>query len=263
MKETLAGRWRRVRRRCAQAGGMLLAFALVGLTAACSREPSEKKLRTQATSPLAESRRAEEEHKIRTLIERLTAVEGLEHVLTRFTDSCARPSNGSIFENNRSPYVLTCGMKAVGYFGVQGNITDVLPRIRAAGIATWGMQDGKGRDLPHAGGTVSYALDYHRKRGRNSGGSLMPAPDAHSPGAPDRLGPAGPPAPEPGRGPRPVPSSRDRDLPALLYRSENPDEHGGRTGPVRHHPDLHPRRQVGLLRGELLHRAPPEVTHRS
>ncbi|WP_310723331.1 hypothetical protein [Streptomyces sp. N2A] len=182
MKETLAGRWRRVRGRCAQAGGLLLAFALMGLTAACSREPSEKKLRTQATSPLAESRRAEEEHKIRALIERLTAVEGLEHVLTRFTDSCARPDNGSIFENNRSPYVLTCGMKAVAYFGVRGSITDVLPRIRAAGIATWGTQDGKGRDLPHAGGTVSYALDYHRKRGRNPDGSLMAAPTLTAPG---------------------------------------------------------------------------------
>ncbi|MGW2403031.1 hypothetical protein ACWCXK_00645 [Streptomyces sp. NPDC001739] len=182
MKETLASRWRRVRGRCAQAGGLLLAFALVGLTAACSREPSEKKLRKQARSPLAETRRAEEEHKIRALIERLSAVEGLEHVLTRFTDSCARSSNRSILENNRSPYVLTCGMKAVAYFGVRGDITEVLSRIRAAGIANWGPQDGKGRDLPHAAGTVSYALDYHRKRGRNQDGSLMPAPTLTAPG---------------------------------------------------------------------------------
>ncbi|KOV75393.1 MULTISPECIES: hypothetical protein [unclassified Streptomyces] len=39
-----------------------------------------------------------EELKTRALIERLTAVEGLEHVLTRFVDTCARLCNGSIFE---------------------------------------------------------------------------------------------------------------------------------------------------------------------
>ncbi|MFG3115510.1 hypothetical protein ACGF4C_13990 [Streptomyces sp. NPDC048197] len=73
-------------------------------------------------------------------------------------------------------------MEAVAYFGVRGDITDVLPRIRAAGIATWGRQDGKGRDLPHAAGTVSYALDYHHKRGRNPDGSLLPAPTLTAPG---------------------------------------------------------------------------------
>ncbi|MHA5053322.1 hypothetical protein [Streptomyces sp. SD15] len=182
MKETVAARWHRVRGRCARAGGLLLIFALVGLSAACSSEPSETELRTQATSPAAESRRAAEEQKMRSLIEQLTAVEGLEHVLTRFTDSCARFSNGSIFENNRSPHTLECGMRADAYFGVQGDITDTLPRIRAADIATWGPQDGEGRDLSYAAGTVTYALDYHRDRGRFSDGTLMPAPTLEAPG---------------------------------------------------------------------------------
>ncbi|MFD4141342.1 hypothetical protein [Streptomyces sp. NPDC058572] len=182
MNQTAAVLWRRGRGWCARAGGLLLAFALVGLTAACSREPSEKELRTHATSPGAESRRAVEERKTRALIERLTAVEGLEHVLTRFTDSCARPNDGSIFENNRSPYILKCSMQAVAHFGVQGDITDVLPRIRAAGIATWGPQDGEGRDMPHAAGTVTYALDYHRDRGRGPNGTLMSAPALEAPG---------------------------------------------------------------------------------
>src|SRR5205085_10264561 len=123
-----------------------------------------------------------EERKMRSLIERLTAVEGLEHVRTRFADSCARPYEGSIFENNRSRYALTCSMEAVAYFGVRGDITDVLRRIRAARIATWGPQDDKGRDLPDAGGTVTYALDYQRARGRYPDGSLMPAPTPEAPG---------------------------------------------------------------------------------
>ncbi|MYT29048.1 MULTISPECIES: hypothetical protein [unclassified Streptomyces] len=185
MKETVATRWRRVRRRSAQASGLLLMFALAGLTAACSGAPSEKELRRQATSPEAESRRAVEERKVRALIARLTAVEGLEHVLTRVTDSCARPYNGSIFENNRSSYVLKCSMEAVAYFGLQGDIADVLPRIRAAGIAAWGSQDGGGRDM------VSYALAYHRHHGRYPDGSLMPAPTLEAPGLRidwDRLG---------------------------------------------------------------------------
>ncbi|GGY97761.1 hypothetical protein [Streptomyces poonensis] len=176
MNETVVTWSRRIRRRCAQAGGLLLTFALVGLATACSREPSEKNLRSQATSPAAKSRRAVEEQKMRSLIERLAAVEGLEHVLTRLTDSCARPYNGSLFENNRSPYVLTCSMGAVAYFGVRGDITDVLPRIRAAGIAAWGPQDGEGQDMPYAAGTVTYALDYHRARGRRPDGTLMSAP---------------------------------------------------------------------------------------
>ncbi|ANZ21344.1 hypothetical protein SNOUR_40580 [Streptomyces noursei ATCC 11455] len=182
MKETVVAWWRRVRRRSAQASGLLLAFVLVGLTAVCSRRPSKRKLRAQATSPGAQSRRAEEERKMRALIEHLTAVEGLEHILTRFTDCCARPYDGSIFENNPSPYALTCDMEAVAYFGVRGEITDVLPRIRAAGIANWGPQDGEGRDAPHAAGTVTYALDYHRHRSRSPDGGPMPAPTLEAPG---------------------------------------------------------------------------------
>ncbi|MEU2791726.1 hypothetical protein [Streptomyces sp. NPDC007100] len=161
---------------------MLLAFALVGLMAACSREPSEEKLRAQATSPVANSRREVEEQKIRTLIERLTAVEGLEHVLTRFADSCAKPYNGSVFESNRSPYALTCSMQADVYFGVRGDITDVLPRVRAANIAAWGLQDDEGHDLPHAAGTITYALTYHRDHGRFPDGSLMSEPQLEAPG---------------------------------------------------------------------------------
>ncbi|MFF8313330.1 hypothetical protein [Streptomyces lydicus] len=182
MKGTVARWWRRVGRRCSQAGGLLLAFVLIGLTTACSRGPSERKLRAQATSPGAESRRTEEERQMQALIQRLSAVEGLEHTLTRFVDSCARPYNGSVFENMRSPYVLTCSMRAVACFGVRGDMSEVLPRIRAAGIATWGPHDKEGRDLPHAAGTVTYALSYHRAHGRYPDGGLMSAPTLTAPG---------------------------------------------------------------------------------
>ncbi|MGW7724986.1 hypothetical protein ACWGJ6_16730 [Streptomyces canus] len=182
MKKTKAARWRRSYGRCTQAGGLLLTFVLVGLTAACSHHPADKELRARATSSEAESRRSREEEKMRALIARLTAVEGLEHLLTRSVDSCQGPQKGSLFENNRSPYVLTCSMQADAYFGVRGEITEVLSRIRAAGIATWGPQDGEGRDMPYAAGTVTYALDYYRARGKFQDGTLMPAPTLEAPG---------------------------------------------------------------------------------
>ncbi|WP_329404359.1 hypothetical protein [Streptomyces melanogenes] len=109
--ESIAAWWRQGCRWCARAGGLLVAFSLMGLSAACSREPAAKEQRTQATSPQAASRRAAEEQGMRAVLARLTAVEGLEHVLTHFRDSCTRPYNGPIFENNPSPYVLTFRME--------------------------------------------------------------------------------------------------------------------------------------------------------
>lgn len=161
--ESIAARWRQGCRWCARAGGLLVAFPLVGLTAACSREPAAKDLRTQDTSPQAASRRAVEEQGMRAVLARLTAVEGLEHVLTRFRDSCARPAKRSVFENNPSPYVLECRMEVDAYFGVRGDITDVLTRFEAA-------------DLPVAASSVRYALDFQRAHGRMPDGSLMSWP---------------------------------------------------------------------------------------
>ncbi|MFD7868168.1 hypothetical protein [Streptomyces sp. NPDC059783] len=182
MKKTKAARWRRGYRRCRQAGGLLVAFALVGLTAACSHEPADKELRTQATSSEAESRRVREEQKMHALIARLAAVEGLEHLHTHLFDSCHGRQNDSIFEDDESPYALTCSMWADAYFGARGEITGVLSRIRAAGVAAWGPQDDEGRDLPYAAGTVTYALDYHRARGKFRDGTLMPGPALEAPG---------------------------------------------------------------------------------
>ncbi|MFF8371794.1 hypothetical protein ACF05W_23505 [Streptomyces lydicus] len=260
MKGTVARWWRRVGKRCSQAGGLLLAFVLIGLTTACSRGPSERKLRAQATSPGAESLRAAEERQMQALIQRLSAVEGLEHTLTRFVDSCARPYNGSVFENMRSPYVLTCSMRAVACFGVRGDMSEVLPRIRAAGIATWGPRDNEGRNLPHAAGTVTYALSYHRAHGRYPDGSLMSAPTLTAPGLRIDWDRANLPLPHRVEEPAPLPTGRFRHLPALLDPPQGPDERGFRAGPIRHRPQLQPPQLAGLRHGPLLHRAPPEVT---
>ncbi|MFF0729802.1 hypothetical protein [Streptomyces sp. NPDC004134] len=105
----------------------------------------------------------------------MSAVRGLEHVVTRLSDSCGQGHSGSLLEAP-SADVLSCSMQAVVYYGVPGDITDVLPRIGEAGIAVWGPQDGEGRDMPHARGTVSYALTYHRDHGRYPDGSLMSTP---------------------------------------------------------------------------------------
>jgi hypothetical protein len=175
MQGTMPVRRRRV---CA----LLLVSALVAPTAACSSGLSEGELRQQAVSPAAASRRAAEERKARGLVERLSAVEGLDHVLTRFTDTCARPPEGSLLEDDASPHALVCDIRADAYFGVRGDITDVLRRIGAAGLAEWGPRDGGGREMPDAAGTVTYALAYHRAHGRFEDGSLMPGPALQGPG---------------------------------------------------------------------------------
>ncbi|WDN57114.1 hypothetical protein [Streptomyces clavuligerus] len=178
MKNSVA-RWR-----WGRAGRLLLVGTLVGLVTACSSDPSpsREELRQQATSSAAESRRDAEERKARGLVERLTAVEGVEHVLTRLTDTCGMPSDGSLFDPQRPSDALHCEIRTFTYVGVRGDVTAVLPRIKAAGIADWGVRDGSGGDMPHAAGTVTYALDYHRGRGRDRDGGLLPAPTLTAPG---------------------------------------------------------------------------------
>ncbi|MFD9487613.1 hypothetical protein ACFWBX_27325 [Streptomyces sp. NPDC059991] len=156
-----------------QAGGLLLALSLAGLATACTREPAARELRAQATSPQAASRRTAEEQGMRTVIARLMAVEGLEHVLTRFRDSCARPTKHSVFENNPPRNALECRMDADVYFGAQADITDVVTRIGAARIAPW---------EPQADQAIAYALDYQRAHGRHPDGTLMSAPRLEAPG---------------------------------------------------------------------------------
>ncbi|WP_043468663.1 hypothetical protein [Kitasatospora sp. MBT66] len=163
------------RNRFKEAAGVLLAIPLLAISEASARGPSDRKLRKRATSPEAESRRAVAQERIDDLTARLSTVEGLEHVLTTFTDSCNRPYRGASF-GARPTDVLRCGMRSVSYFGVQGDITDVLARIREADIAAWGPRDGQGQDQPGSSGTITYAIDYHRHRGRYPDGGTMPAP---------------------------------------------------------------------------------------
>ncbi|MFJ5829420.1 hypothetical protein [Streptomyces sp. NPDC093089] len=161
---------------------VLWASALLGVATACSVAPSDQELRSRTTLPATEQLRSAEERKIRELIERMGAVEGLELVRAHVTDSCVRSGEGSVFDSGRPPYVLTCSMRAVAYFGVRGSVAEALPRIREADIAVWGPQDGKGRDVPHAAGTITYALDYLRHGGRTSDGSKLPSPVLDGPG---------------------------------------------------------------------------------
>ncbi|MGW0122083.1 hypothetical protein [Streptomyces sp. NPDC003327] len=203
MRDTSAGRGGRRRGRGVRTGGLSAALVLLGLTAACASGPSDDELRERATSPAAEARRGQEERTMRTLIARLDAVEGLEHLGTTLTDRCARPGGGSLFEGDRSPHALTCGMTAAARFEVRGEITEVLRGIRAADVAAWGPRDDAGRDVPGAAGTVSYAIAYHRDRGRYPDGTAMPGPALQARGAridwdrpdmpvPNRIGPPAP-----------------------------------------------------------------------
>ncbi|MGW2491801.1 hypothetical protein ACWCV9_31905 [Streptomyces sp. NPDC001606] len=181
-----------MRRTRAAAG--LLALILAGLGTGCSVEPSVQDLRNQAESPEAKSHRAAAERRIHALVARLGAVEGLEHIGTRLTDTCYQP-HSSLFDSDRSSNSLECRMGAVAYFGVRGRITDVLPRLRAARIAAWGPRDATGDEVPSATGTVSFALDYYREHGRFQDGTRMPAPVLRAPGLSvdwDRPGAPGP-----------------------------------------------------------------------
>ncbi|MEU5426216.1 hypothetical protein AB0H73_11495 [Streptomyces olivoreticuli] len=161
---------------------MLLSLAMLVSITACSQEPDDQKLRSLAASEKAQSRRAQEERKIRESIGRLGSVTGVHHVLTRFMDTCARPASQALWGSDDPQHTLVCDMEAAAYFGVRGDIVEVLPRIRAAAIANWGHQDEHGEDVPYAGGSVRYALDYYRNHGRYPDGALMSIPELESPG---------------------------------------------------------------------------------
>jgi hypothetical protein len=158
-------------------------LVLLGLSTACSRGPSDEELRARATAHAVESRRAAEERQMDTLVGRLSAVRGLEHVLTRLVDTCARPDDGSLLEPNRSPDTLECDMRTEAYFGVRAPMSDLLPRVRAAHVANWGSDATGDEGTSGAAGSVAYALVYQRDQGRYGDGTLMPGPALQAPGA--------------------------------------------------------------------------------
>ncbi|MFC5144751.1 hypothetical protein [Streptomyces aureoversilis] len=159
----------------------MLSLALVVSTAGCSHGPDDRKLRSLAVSDQARARRAQQEHKLQALVGRLGSVTGLDYAFTRFRDDCARPGSQALWGSDDPEHSLVCDMEAVAYFGVRDDMTDVLPRIRAASLAQWGLQDENGEDLPYARGSVRYALDYYRNHGKYPDGRNMSPPELQSP----------------------------------------------------------------------------------
>lgn len=172
---------RRQRRYGRRVCGALLPLILMVGTAGCSQQPDDKKLRALATSDAAKAGRAQAEQRIRSLVDRLSSVDGLDHVSTQLLDDCSRPATQALLGSSDPQHALVCDMNAVAYFGVR-DIVAVLPRIRAAGVAKWGEQDANGDDVPYAGGSVRYALDYYRNHGRYPDGLPMPMPELESNG---------------------------------------------------------------------------------
>ncbi|MGW6915208.1 hypothetical protein ACWGB8_15540 [Kitasatospora sp. NPDC054939] len=163
--------------------GLLLALALLGTAAtACTDERGDDEVRGLARSAEAQAMRAQAEQRIREAVARLTAVDGLEHARTELVDSCGRPSTGSFLFPEHPEHALSCRLTATAWFGVRSPLVEVLPRIRAAGVATWGLQDANGEDAAYAAGTVRYAVEYVRNAGRDPDGGLMPGPDLTAPG---------------------------------------------------------------------------------
>ncbi|MFD0402052.1 hypothetical protein ACFVHI_28670 [Kitasatospora sp. NPDC127121] len=157
--------------------GMLLAQPVRARDALRARLPTTRRLRALASSPQVEALRAAERERIRRMVEGLAAVEGVTHLLTRVADHCDRPASlGLLTTTAEGRGVLVCRMSAAAYFATGEDITAVLPRIGAAGLADWGFPNTWGDEPPYSPGTVAYALRYHRDRGLFPDGRRMPGP---------------------------------------------------------------------------------------
>jgi Asp-tRNA(Asn)/Glu-tRNA(Gln) amidotransferase C subunit len=149
-----------------------------GLQTVRGRWPTERRLRALAASPRAQAARAAELGRIRQLVEALGAVEGVEHVLTRVLDSRTRPRPLELLDRlSDAEALLNCRLHARAYFVIREDITAVLPRIEAAGLAAWGRADQR----PSAGGTVEHALRWYRDGGTTEEGWAMDSPSLFSP----------------------------------------------------------------------------------
>ncbi|MEU2389620.1 hypothetical protein [Streptomyces sp. NPDC007369] len=152
------------------------AAAMIMVSGGCAQhrpQTGTAELRAVATGHDAESRRNAEEARLRGLLERLARVEGLHHAYTGLKDDCAGPSEGN-FKDPPSVDLVSCSMSVNAVYGVEGDVTDVLKRIHAAGVTPW--QPNVNGPGSASGGTLDYALEYHRLRGVFPDGTLMPAP---------------------------------------------------------------------------------------
>ncbi|MFJ3221177.1 hypothetical protein ACIPLC_35305 [Kitasatospora sp. NPDC086801] len=164
--------------------GLLLSQPVRARDALRARLPTTRRLRALASSPRAEALRAAERERIRRLVDGLAAVEGVAHLLTRVADHCDRPASfGLLTTTAEGRGVLVCRMSATAYFATGEDITAVLPRIEAAGLADWGFPNTWGDEPPHSPGTVAYALRYHRDGGLFPDGRRMPVPHLSTAGA--------------------------------------------------------------------------------
>ncbi|MFJ8623472.1 hypothetical protein ACIRD3_11585 [Kitasatospora sp. NPDC093550] len=148
-----------------------------GLQAVRGRWPTERRLRALADSPRARAARAAELERIRRLVEALGAVEGVEHVLTHVLDHRTRPRPLDVLDRlSDAEAVLICRLHARAYYVIREDITAVLPRIEAAGLAAWRRADQR----PSAGGTVEHALRWYRDGGTTEEGRAMDSPGLSS-----------------------------------------------------------------------------------
>ncbi|MFJ9776780.1 hypothetical protein ACIRVF_37045 [Kitasatospora sp. NPDC101157] len=163
--------------------GYLLSLPGRGLEASRRIRPTDRRLRALADSLPARAARQAERERIERTVAALAAVEGVEHLLTRISDHCDRPESFDIHAPGpEGRLALVCRMTASAYFATREDITDLLPRIEAAGLADWGSPGNRT-------GTPAYALRWHGAEAADDGWRLSPegrrmqAPDLSSPGA--------------------------------------------------------------------------------
>ncbi|MFH9347573.1 hypothetical protein [Kitasatospora sp. NPDC017646] len=163
--------------------GYLLSLPGRGLEASRRIWPTDRRLRALADSPRARCARQAERERIERMVAALEAVEGMEHLLTRISDHCGRPESFDIHAPGpEGRLALVCRMTASAYFATREDITALLPRIAAAGLAEWGSPNNRT-------GTPAYALRWYGADLADDGWRLDPdgwrmeAPGLSSPGA--------------------------------------------------------------------------------
>ncbi|MGW6864162.1 hypothetical protein ACWGHM_31895 [Streptomyces sp. NPDC054904] len=160
--------------------GVVAVLSAAALTGGCSALPDNGELRAMATTADAQQKRDAEEVRLRALLGRFDGMEGLRPGFTVVSDVCTGPSDGGL-KKEATVHLMTCSMSAEAVYGVEGDISEVLRRIGASGITTWSPNiNGTGSA---SGGSLDYALMYHRQQGvypQESGGGLMPAPSLRS-----------------------------------------------------------------------------------
>ncbi|RAJ46900.1 hypothetical protein K353_00101 [Kitasatospora sp. SolWspMP-SS2h] len=159
----MTGKRRSLATECARTLGLVGALVLARFGGTNLSGPSKRKLRRLVGSPGVESRRAAAERAMGAVVERVGACGGLEHVVTHWAETFSRRTEFAGFGSPAARKV-TCELRAVAYFGVRGEVADVLDGLRRYGLADWlpPAEYGPARSGGPEFGTPELRIDWDR-----------------------------------------------------------------------------------------------------